>query len=142
MNHIIPHNSPTLPIAMSALIAASTSLALAPTLAAECVGLVCKLGLVADAPSVSIPTPDDAVPSNVPFPARVLVADDTAFVVALVFMPVGLAFSTATPELAAQLFASAPRFSSKLPIWVPESAKKQRPAPIGRPSASEQETSQ
>ena len=131
MNQIIPHNISTLPIAMSVLIAASTSLASVPTLAAECVGLICKPGLIADATSVSIPTYDDAVPSNVPFSAQVLVADDAAFVVALVFMTVVLAVSTATPELATISFAPAPHFSSKLPIWVPESAKKQRPAPIG-----------
>ena len=136
MNQIIPQNTSTIPIAMSALIEASTNLPPTPTLAAERVEVVCNPGLVADGTLVSLIIADNIVASKVPSPTGMLVADDAAFVVALMFMLVRLAVPTASPEDVAESFAPAPHFSSKLPIGASDAAKKQSPAPIGRPSAS------
>jgi hypothetical protein len=65
-HQIMPQNTSTLPIAISALIATSTNLPLAPTLAAELVREVCRLGLVRDGMLICVPMVDDAPLSEIP----------------------------------------------------------------------------
>ena len=134
----MPQRTSTLPIATRALITTSTNLPPPQTLAAE-LGDICKPGLVVDGIFISVLIAGDIPISRVPFPARVLVADDLGLVVTMLLVPVGLAVPTTLPEVAAEAFAPAPHRSLKLPILGLEPVKKQSPAPIGWPSISEHE---
>jgi hypothetical protein len=108
----------TFPITINTLIMTSTNLPLPQTLAAELVGNVCRLWLVADRMLVSLLIAAGTLPLGVPFPACVLAAE-TASVPRPLSMPVGLAVPTKLLEFAAESFAPVPHFSFKLPIWVP-----------------------